>query len=762
MKYARFFVFTLTTTLIIVAAISAGRDVKAASYSWSANAVDQLASNSQNWEGDMAPVSGDAITLPVGSVTTWDLPGIVPSSLVSSADLTLQTPLIISGDLNLAGGSLKLGNQPLNVGGDLTIAGASLDAGGAPINISGNWDFESGTVTMAASTVTMNGATNKTITSGGQYFGNLTIASANGTVGLGDDLSVDGALAVTDGTLNVGEHTVTVMGGLSVSGGTLSVGSGTIVLAGSLGRPLDVSGGVFSAATNSTIEYSPVAGVVSIEPVVYGNLKLTGNNVFSLAGDTTVTGVLTVGLGATLSLGGHTLNVPSGTIANAGNISDGRIVCPASSLLVTDAGGSDLSTIKTSSGTIIVQVDSQDLNRHGTVSESIPAALIITTISGDKESVNIQETAPASGIFTSLPLVVHQGIPIQGNGQIEVSQSDIIFVKYVDPQDPTDTQTVQIAVSLASATSSGAPQIVNGPMISNWSVINTGSGMTYNAHIIWDTDLESASAVTITSAQLTTPITAGSLTGTTEHDVAVSGLVRGADYAYTVTSVTADGQTVTSQAQHFTVITPGDRIKVAGDPAVYWYLNGKRNVFPDLTTYESWFPDFSGIVTVPADQLSDIALGHVVPVRAGTYLVKIQSDPKTYAVEPYGVLRWIPTEAQAIALYGSDWSTRVRDIDVSQFVNYFLGDELGAGEVPSGFVYKLGNNEMNAVIDDTIHPLSEYDRQVNGLFSQFITSVSPSIVSSLGSGGAVNGYDPDLDGVLKDGAVAVVAPAFGT
>ena len=213
--------------------------------------------------------------------------------------------------------------------------------------------------------------------------------------------------------------------------------------------------------------------------------------------------------------------------------------------------------------------------------------------------------------------------------------------------------------------------------------------MTYATHIVWDTDVPSASAVTVTSPQLTAPITVGSLTGMTEHDVAVMGLVRGREYSYTVSSVTADGKTVASQTKKFTVIVPGDRIKTAASSAVYWYLDGKRNVFSDLTTYGSWFPDFTGIVTVPADQLSDIELGHVVPVRAGTYLVKIQSDPKTYAVEPYGVLRWIPTEAQAIALYGSAWSharARCRCIAVREL---FLGRRAWRERSPIGFCLQV-------------------------------------------------------------------------
>lgn len=754
MKYLRFFVFTLVCSVAVAVALVA----KAATHSWSTNAVDQLASDSQNWDGGAVPVSGDAVTLPSGNVN-WNLSGIVPSSVTSSADLTLTSPLIVSGSLRLNGGSLSLGSQALNVGGDLTISGGSLDAGGAPVNISGNWDFESGSVTMAASTVTVNGAAAKTIVSGGQHFGGLTISSSGGTVGLNDDLNVDGALQLTDGVLSVGSRTVTVMGGLNVSGGALSIGSGTVILAGSLGRPLNVSGGTLNAGANSTVEYRPVSGAVSVEAASYGNLKLTGKNVFSLMGDTTVSGALSIDADATLSLGGHALNI-SGSLANNGTITDGTIRMPVSSVRVLNASGSDISTVKTSSGTVVVRVEDNDLNRRGAAVQNVPAALTITTLGGDKEMVNMKETAPGSGIFETLPLVVHQGTPAQGNGQIEVNQNDIVFVKYVDPQDASDTKTVQISVSLAAAVASGDPQIVDGPRVDNWSGVNMGSGTTYTAHIVWDTDVVSASAISVTSPQLTSAITAGDLTGTTEHDVVVSGLVRGWQYSYTVSSVTAAGSTVASQAKKFTVIVPGDRIKSANNPAVYWYLNGKRNVFSDLATYGSWFADFSGIITVPPDQLADISLGHVVPIRAGTYLVKIQSDPKTYAVEPFGLLRWIPTETQAIALYGAGWSHRVRDVDVSQFVNYSMGAALKAGEIPSGFVYKTGG-EMNVVIDGTTHTMSESDRKVNGIFSQFVSSVTPATVSALSGGGAVNGYDSDLDGVLKDGSVAVVAPAFG-
>ena len=97
------------------------------------------------------------------------------------------------------------------------------------------------------------------------------------------------------------------------------------------------------------------------------------------------------------------------------------------------------------------------------------------------------------------------------------------------------------------------------------------------------------------------------------------------------------------------------------------------------------FTFFCSTDSVPADQLSGLVIGGNVRLREGAYLIKIQSDPKTYAVEPDGLLRWVQTEAQAKALYGTAWNTRVRDVDVSLFADYRIGSPLQDGERPAGY-----------------------------------------------------------------------------
>lgn len=140
------------------------------------------------------------------------------------------------------------------------------------------------------------------------------------------------------------------------------------------------------------------------------------------------------------------------------------------------------------------------------------------------------------------------------------------------------------------------------------------------------------------------------------------------------------------QGEGFIGLKEGDLFKSADGAAVYWYKDGKRWVFPDATVYRSWFgDDFSKVLTVPSAELASILIGGDVRMKEGVFLLKIQSDPKTYAVEPNGRLRWIQTEDQAQALYGLDWAKRVRDIDVSLFVDYAVGSPLQGDERPAGF-----------------------------------------------------------------------------
>jgi len=127
------------------------------------------------------------------------------------------------------------------------------------------------------------------------------------------------------------------------------------------------------------------------------------------------------------------------------------------------------------------------------------------------------------------------------------------------------------------------------------------------------------------------------------------------------------------QAADFSV---GDLIKASG-PAVYYYSSdNKRYVFPNETTYKTWYSDFSSVKTITDEELAVIPLGDNITIRPGTKLVKITTDPKVYAVESGGALRWVETETIATGLYGANWARKVIDVPDVFFTNYQISESI--------------------------------------------------------------------------------------
>ena len=133
----------------------------------------------------------------------------------------------------------------------------------------------------------------------------------------------------------------------------------------------------------------------------------------------------------------------------------------------------------------------------------------------------------------------------------------------------------------------------------------------------------------------------------------------------------------------------GDLIKLqcatgsgVNDPcrAVYYLgADGKRYVFPNQPTYNTWYPDFSGVQIVSSTEMSSYPIGGNVTYRPGVKLVKINTDPKVYAVSQDGTLHWVTTADIAAALYGANWATTsTHDVSDAFFVNYTVGSDIDA------------------------------------------------------------------------------------
>ena len=125
---------------------------------------------------------------------------------------------------------------------------------------------------------------------------------------------------------------------------------------------------------------------------------------------------------------------------------------------------------------------------------------------------------------------------------------------------------------------------------------------------------------------------------------------------------------------------------VGGSAVYYISSNEKKYVFPDQKTYMTWYSNFNNIITLSIAQLDQYPDGGAVTYRPGTKLITHPNTARIYAVSPGGILHWIPNEATAVNLYGSQWYTRVQDVIPGFFsASYTIGDSL-SDKLPDGAI----------------------------------------------------------------------------
>jgi len=123
--------------------------------------------------------------------------------------------------------------------------------------------------------------------------------------------------------------------------------------------------------------------------------------------------------------------------------------------------------------------------------------------------------------------------------------------------------------------------------------------------------------------------------------------------------------------------TPGSLIRTTENTSVYYCgADGRRYVFSNAKVYATWYKDFSTVKTIAPEDLANIPLGGNVTYRPGMKLVKIQTDPKVYAVDKNGTLRWMSTPTLAVKYYGASWAKNVEDIPDAFFVSYKIGQPI--------------------------------------------------------------------------------------
>ncbi len=150
------------------------------------------------------------------------------------------------------------------------------------------------------------------------------------------------------------------------------------------------------------------------------------------------------------------------------------------------------------------------------------------------------------------------------------------------------------------------------------------------------------------------------------------------------------------RTQAVTTIESGDLIRGQSFTAVYYMgEDGFRYVFPNDKAYFTWYTDFNDVKFISDAELAKIQIGGNVTYKPGVKMVKINTDPKTYAIAAGGTLRHVSSEAVAIALYGSNWNTKIDDIADGFFTNYVIGDPINSASEYNPSVVSSNVSDIN-------------------------------------------------------------------
>lgn len=198
---------------------------------------------------------------------------------------------------------------------------------------------------------------------------------------------------------------------------------------------------------------------------------------------------------------------------------------------------------------------------------------------------------------------------------------------------------------------------------------------------------------------------------------------------------------------------PGDLIKGSTLSTVYYYgYDGSRYTFPNLKTYETWFDGFDNVMVIDDGDLADISLAGNVVYRPGSRWIKIDTDPKTYAVSRDGMIHWIETETVATDFDGSAWNTNIDDVPDVFFVDYTAGASLMTATAFDGMMYMDGSDYMLAW-DGESRNVTSAGRSANDMEDDFFLAGTGIDDSALSSGSDVTGHECDLQDAAQTGCV---------
>ncbi len=332
----------------------------------SGNASSNIAINGSGNIGTLGFSSGSAT---IGNLTV---------NIAGSGSVDLSSDLDIDGNLTITNGSLNVGSHLLSTNGSLSFSGSGMLSTSATSNISISGSGNLGTLVL----------------SGSGNVGNLSIGiSSGGSVSLGSDLTVNGALTINNGTLALNAHNLTLNGTVAISGsgaidgnvssdltinGTGSIGN--IVLSSGAQMVHDLTINIASSGTVTAGSGITVSGVLDLQG---GSIMLNGNHL-TLNGTIDASGSGSIGGSATSSI----------TIGGTGNVGDLELSASANTIgdltINTGSGGSvslasDVNvngTLALNSGNIVLGNHFLTITSSGTLSGGSSTSYVVAEGSG--------------------------------------------------------------------------------------------------------------------------------------------------------------------------------------------------------------------------------------------------------------------------------------------------------------------------------------------------------------------------------------------
>jgi filamentous hemagglutinin family protein len=289
---------------------------------WTNGSSTGLWSTPGNWSSGSVPTSGDIVVFDGTSSDNCSINTAAQAYSISinsgySGTITANASLQTSGDFTISSGNFEVNGQTVTIGGNFT----NSDGGYYKTNSAGSNTIFMGNLTVGAGgnfwawdagTITFSGTGSQQVDLGGYTAYDVVMNGSGGVVTLTSAFGVSRNLDVNSGaTLSLSGISPSVGGTFTLnSGGTLRLGGSETPTAPSI-------------HSGSTVEYSDGTGT-TIKSWNYANLVISGGGTFTLPGETTISGDLTVSSG-TLDLATNTCHV-SGIVTVAGaNLINGTL-----------------------------------------------------------------------------------------------------------------------------------------------------------------------------------------------------------------------------------------------------------------------------------------------------------------------------------------------------------------------------------------------------------------------------------------------------